>query len=439
MTVEAVALAAFGVLLFALVGDRLARSPLSPPMVFILFGAAIGPLVLGVVQIDAAGGAVRLVAELTLILVLFSDASRIRLAEIDRYHSLPLRTLGIGMPLTIAAGTLVGVLLFPNVTVFEAALLAAVLAPTDAALSQPVMTDASVPPRVQQATNVESGLNDGLALPAVLFFIACVGAEGNILDGDGRGVGGWMVFAAAQIGFGAVIGGATGCGAALAMRQLASRGAEAEPYEGIGVLATAILAYGAADMVGGNGFISAFVAGLAFGNTLGRPARFLYGFMETEGRLLMLLTFLVLGVALLPDAVARFDPAMLVYGLLSLTVIRMVPVAIALIGTDVRWPTRLFIGWFGPRGIASILFALLIVEREDISRGSTIMAVTVITVVLSAFLHGITAPVLSARYGAWARRMGDAKEGKPLPEFRKPQGLRRRRRPAASDDGIGGP
>ncbi|MGX1308572.1 NhaP-type Na+/H+ or K+/H+ antiporter [Amorphus suaedae] len=439
MSIEAVTLAAFGVLLFALVGDRLGRSPLSPPMVFILFGAAIGPLLLGVVEIDPDSGSVRLVAELTLILVLFSDASRIRITEFDRYHALPVRTLGIGMPLTIAAGTLVGVLLFPDLTVFEAALLAAVLAPTDAALSQPVMTDASVPPRVQQATNVESGLNDGLALPAVLFFIACVGAEGNILNGDGRGVGGWMMFAAGQIGFGAVIGGAAGCGAAMAMRQLTARGIEAEPYEGIGVLATAILAYGAADMIGGNGFISAFVAGLAFGNTLGRPAKFLYGFMETEGRLLMLLTFLVLGVVLLPDAVARFHPSMLVYGLLSLTAIRMVPVAIALIGTDVRWPTRLFIGWFGPRGIASILFALLIVEREDITRGSTIMAVTVVTVVLSAFLHGISAPVLSARYGAWARRMGDAAEREPVAEFRKPQRLRRRRLRAGRDDGNGRP
>ncbi|MGX1099766.1 cation:proton antiporter [Amorphus sp. MBR-141] len=438
MTVEAVALAAFGMLLFALVGDRLARSPLSPPMVFILFGAAIGPLFLGVVEIDAAAGAVRLVAELTLILVLFSDASRIRITEFDRYHSLPLRTLGIGMPLTIAAGTLVGVLLFPDVTVFEAALLAAVLAPTDAALSQPVMTDASVPPRVQQATNVESGLNDGLALPAVLFFIACVGAEGNILDGS-RGVGGWMAFAAAQIGFGAAVGGAVGCGAALAMRQLAARGAAAEPYEGIGVLAAAILAYGAADMIGGNGFISAFVAGLCFGNTLGRPAKFLFGFMETEGRLLMLLTFLVLGVALLPDAVARFDPAMLVYAVLSLTAIRMVPVAIALIGTDVRWPTRLFIGWFGPRGIASILFALLIVEREDITRGATIMAVTVVTVVLSAFLHGISAPLLSARYGGWARRMGDAAEEAAPGALPTPQRPHRGRPGAGPDGGNGTP
>ena len=151
----------------------------------------------------------------------------------------------------------------------------------------------------------------------------------------------------------------------------------------------------------------------------------------------MLLTFLVLGVALLPDAVARFDPAMLVYAVLSLTAIRMVPVAIALIGTDVRWPTRLFIGWFGPRGIASILFALLIVEREDITRGATIMTVTVVTVVLSAFLHGISAPLLSARYGGWARRMGDAaEEAAPgaLPTPQRPD----RGRPGAGPDGGNG-
>ncbi|MEW5421204.1 cation:proton antiporter [Amorphus sp. 3PC139-8] len=424
MTVEAVALAAFGVLLFAIVGDRLARSPLSSPMLFILFGAVIGPLVLGAAEIDAANGAVRLVAELTLILVLFSDASRIRLLELLRFHDLPLRTLAIGMPLTIAAGTLAAIWLFPSVTLFEAALLAAVLAPTDAALSQPVMTDESVPSRVQQAINVESGLNDGLALPAVLFFIACVGAQGDIMNAPDISVSGWMLFAAGQIGFGGVVGVGVGCGAALAMRRLASRGKAAESYDGIGALATAILAYGLSDVVGGNGFIAAFVAGLAFGNTLGRPARFLYEFMETEGRILMLLTFMVVGVALLPHAIERFHPLMLVYALASLTVIRMVPIALSLIGTDVRWPTRLFLGWFGPRGIASILFALLIVEREDIQHGGLIMAATVVTVVASAFLHGVSAPGLAARYGAWAARIGDAAETKPVPEMRMRHGRR---------------
>jgi len=422
LNIESVTLAALAVLLFAGVGDRLARSPLSPPMLFILFGAAIGPLLLNVAEIDAEADSVRVVAELTLILVLFTDASRIRLGEVGRYHNLPLRSLAIGMPLTILAGTLAAVWLFPNITVFEAALLAAVLAPTDAALGQPVMTDRSVPPRIQQSINVESGLNDGLALPAVLFFIACVGAEGEILGQEGRGVGAWMVFAAAQVGFGTLVGILAGGGAAHALRRLAGRGEEAEPYEGLGALATAILAYGVAHLIGGNGFIAAFVAGLTFGNTLGRPARFLYAFMETEGHLLVLLTFMVVGVALLPDAIALFNPWMLVYAVLSLTVIRMVPVLIALLGTDVRWPTRLFLGWFGPRGIASILFALLIVEREDIEHGSVLMAATVVTVVLSAFLHGVSAPGLASRYGAWARRIGDAAETVPVPEMRIRQG-----------------
>lgn len=418
MTIEAVTLAAFGALLFALAGDRLARSPISPPMLFLAFGALIGPLVLDIADIHPTGGAVRIVAELTLVLVLFSDASRIRLGEVSRYHNLPLRTLAFGMPLTIAAGTVAAVGLFPSVTWFEAALLAAVLAPTDAALSQPVMTDESVPPRIQQAINVESGLNDGLALPAVLFFLACVGAEGDIVSATGRSFGGWMLFVATQIGFGAAAGIVAGVGAGLAMRQLAARGKEAEPYEGMGAIAIAILAYGVADLIGGNGFIAAFAAGLSFGNTMSRPARFLYEFMETEGRLLMLLTFMVVGVSLLPHAIEHFHPLMLVYAVLSLTVIRMVPVWLSLIGTDVRLPTKLFLGWFGPRGIASILFALLIVEREDVAHGELIMAATVVTVALSTVLHGVSAPVLARRYGAWTRRIGDAAEMRPVPEMR---------------------
>lgn len=427
MNVEAVTIAALGVLLFTLVGDRLSRSPLSPPLLFILFGALIGPLALDIAGVNATAGAVRTVAEVTLILVLFSDASRIRLGEITRYHGLPLRTLAIGMPLTIAAGTLAAVLLFPDMTVFEAALLAAVLAPTDAALSQPVMTNEAVPSRIQQSINVESGLNDGLALPAVLFFLAWVGVEGEISGVDGQGVGSWMMFVVQQVGFGVAVGAAVGLGSGFAMRALAGRGEEAQPYEGMGAIATAIVAYGGAHLIHGNGFIAAFVAGLAFGNTMSRPARFLYEFMETEGRLLMLLTFMVVGIALLPPSVALFDPAMLLYAVLSLTAVRMIPVLISLIGTDIRLPSKLFLGWFGPRGIASILFALLIVEREDVDAGPLIMAATVVTVVLSALLHGVSAPGLARRYGAWAARNGDAAETRPVPEMRTRHGHRKRR------------
>jgi len=197
----------------------------------------------------------------------------------------------------------------------------------------------------------------------------------------------------------------------------AERGWASTAYQGIGILSMAVLTYLVAELLGGNGFIAAFIGGMVFGNCLRHPCTFLFEFMETEGQLLMLITFLVFGAALLPEAIEHFRPEFAVYALLSLTVIRMVPVAISLIGARVRLPTQLFLGWFGPRGLASILFVLLVMEEADVPNHEMLLSITMITVALSTLLHGVTAAPFAKLYGAMTQRMGECAENQPVPEL----------------------
>jgi NhaP-type Na+/H+ or K+/H+ antiporter len=407
------AVVCLGVLAFGLVSRRLEGTFVTAPLVFVLFGLAIGPGGFGLAEIDLDHGVIHLIAELTLILVLFSDAARIDLGLLRRDHNLPQRMLLIGLPLVVLAGAGAAVLLFPGFSLWEAALLAAVLAPTDAALGQAVVSDRAVPVRIRQALNVESGLNDGIALPAVLLFAALAGAAGS----DSSSTGGWITFGLLQVTLGPLVGALLGYLGARLIDGAAAGGWMTGAFEGMAVLALALLAYAAAEQVGGNGFIAAFTAGLVFGNAVRHRCEFLFEFMETEGQLLVLLTFLVFGAAMLPEGLHFLDWRVLVFAGLSLTAIRMVPVALSLIGTGVRWPTMAFLGWFGPRGLASILFALLIVEQAAIPHGEEILVAAVLTVALSALLHGVTAAPLARAYGRLATRMGDCEEKKPVSEL----------------------
>ncbi len=181
--------------------------------------------------------------------------------------------------------------------------------------------------------------------------------------------------------------------------------------------------YVAAELVGGNGFIAAFVGGMVFGNSIRHPCTFLFEFMESEGQLLMLITFLVFGAALLPEGIAHLNATNFLYAVLSLTVIRMIPIAISLIGSGVRLPTQLFLGWFGPRGLASILFVLLILEESDVPHRDQLLSITVITVALSALLHGVSAAPLARIFGRLVDRMGVCEESKMVAEMPLREGL----------------
>jgi NhaP-type Na+/H+ or K+/H+ antiporter len=401
-----------GLLLFALISGRLQGTMITAPLVFVVFGLIVGAGGLDVANLDVGHSTIHVVAELTLILVLFTDAARIDLNQVRRDHNLPLRMLTIGLPLTIAAGMLLAVLMFPSFSFWEAALLAALLAPTDAALGQSVVSAKAVPVRIRQAINVESGLNDGIALPAVLLFAALAGAEHDAAEASE-----WIRFGLLQVTLGPLAGVIIGYIGARLLDTAAERGWANTSFQGIGILSLAILTYVAAELVGGNGFIAAFIGGMVFGNTIRHPCTFLFEFMETEGQLLMLITFLIFGAVLLPEAIAHFEPVFLLYALASLTVIRIVPILISLIGAGLRLPTQLFLGWFGPRGLASILFVLLILEESEVEHRDELLSITVVTVALSVLLHGITAAPFARVYGQMAARMGECEENQPVPEL----------------------
>jgi NhaP-type Na+/H+ or K+/H+ antiporter len=412
MDLLSLAVIAGGLLLYSLISGRLQGTIITAPLVFIIFGFAVGVGGFDVVKIDLEHSAIHFIAELTLILVLFTDAARIDLMRLRRDHNLPVRMLAIGLPLAMVAGTLIAVQLFPEFTLWEAALLAALLAPTDAALGQSVVSAKVVPVRIRQSINVESGLNDGIALPAVLLFAALASAQS-----DAAGAGEWIRFGLLQVTLGPLIGVIVGWIGARLLDSAVERGWTSSSFQGIGILSLAIFTYVAAELIGGNGFIAAFIGGMVFGNSIRHPCMFLFEFMETEGQLLMLITFLVFGAALLPEALEHLNATVFLYAVLSLTVIRMVPIGLSLVGTGLRLPTRLFLGWFGPRGLASILFVLLILEESVVTHHDELLTVTIVTVALSALLHGVTAAPISNLYGRHAARMGECEESKPVAEL----------------------
>ncbi len=394
------ALIALSILAFALVSGRVDRLAITPPMVFALFGFAAGAHGLGLITLSVDHGAIHLLAEITLIIVLFTDAARIDFRKLAADHTIPLRMLAVGMPLTILLGLLLAVLVFPGFTIWEAALLAAILTPTDAALGQSVVTSPAVPKRIRQSLNVESGLNDGIALPVIVLFL-CFAVMGQH---DGPDVP-FVVFGLMQIILGPLAGALVGFVGGRILERAVDRAFMTEAFQGVSALALALLAYGASEMIGGNGFIAAFVAGLTLGNTTKKCSRFVLEFAEAEGQLLTLFVFMIFGAVLVPDMVGGLTWSMLLYAVLALTVMRMVPVALSLIGASLRPPTVLFLGWFGPRGLASILFALLVLDEgmgQDgmgVGAADDITMVTILTVGLSILAHGLTAAPLSALYG----------------------------------------
>ena len=418
MDLVSIALVSGALLAFALVSGRLQGTIVTPPLVFIVFGYLLGQGVLGIANVDPGHGAIHVIAELTLILVLFSDAARINLAQLRRDHNLPLRMLLIGLPLTMAGGAWLALMLFPQLDFWEAVLLAALLAPTDAALGQSVVSAKAVPVRIRQAINVESGLNDGIALPAVLLFAALASAQQESAQASE-----WLSFALFQLTLGPLAGALVGFVGARLLDSAAHRGWAGAAFQGIGILSLAIFAFAAAELIGGNGFIAAFIGGMVLGATVRHPCTFLFEFMEAEGQLLMLITFLVFGAALLPEGLEHVSVATIAYAVLSLTVVRMLPVAISLIGTGLRLRSVMFLGWFGPRGLASILFVLLILEKVELVHRTELLSITVITVGLSALLHGLSAAPLAKLYGRHAARMGECQENMPVSEMPLREGL----------------
>jgi NhaP-type Na+/H+ or K+/H+ antiporter len=385
------------VLGFAAVSRRLDGTPITGPMVFTAAGLLAGASVLSLVDPEPAHHAVKLLAEATLALVLFGDASRIDLRALRDEFLVPARLLGIGLPLTIGLGFGAALLVFGSIGWPEALVLGVVLAPTDAALGQAVVTLPALPSRVRQGLNVESGLNDGLCVPLFYVALAVASTEAG-LTGESHAI----TLLVEQIGYGVLIGAGAGALSAAVVVLAAPRGLVDRSWLQIVQVAGAALAYTAAAAVGGSGFIAAFVGGGVFGG-LHRRVGGEVGYMIDElGGLFGAATFVVFGAVLLEPALSSVTWEIAAYAVLSLTIVRMAPVAIAMIGTHARLPTLGFLGWFGPRGLASIVFALLILETESHLPNEHLILTTVyLTVGLSVIAHGMSAAPLARRYAGW--------------------------------------
>jgi len=395
LTVLAVVVFAFGLL-----SRRLEGTVLTAPIVFVVAGFVLGPAGLGLLEFELDDHTVLLVSEIALAIVLFTDAAGINLSVLRRNERLPLRLLGVGMPLTIAFGTALAALLLTDLTFWEAAIVGTVLAPTDAALGQAVVSNPRVPVRIRQALNVEAGLNDGLSVPFLALFLTLAEAEEEHLSAYI-----WIRFALEQVGFGILVGVGVGLVGGWLVRWASQRGWMTDSFQRLALLTLAIIAWALADQIGGNGFIAAFVGGLVVGPTVERVGERVIRFTEAEGQLLNLSVFFIFGVLVL-GAVQPLSWEVALYAFLSLTLIRMLPVALSLYGTYLRGVSVVFAGWFGPRGLASIVLGLIVVEEAPLLPGrDEIEAVVALTVLLSVLLHGITAAPLSAVYARRVRGM----------------------------------
>jgi NhaP-type Na+/H+ or K+/H+ antiporter len=390
------ALPAIAVMLIAYgaVSGRLRSTPVTQSMVFVTLGLLAVNQVHDLADADSTPF-VRHLAEATLALVLFTDAVRVNRGRLRHESALPTRLLGVGLPLTIVAGTLAGLVLLPQLNLWTAAALATMLAPTDAALGLPVVTNPRLPSRIRQGLNVESGLNDGVCVPLLLIFLTIAQAEEGV-DHIGP-----VRVVTEQIGFGAAGGVVAGVLGAWVLRTFGGRGWMEETWRQIDAVATPLLAYTLAAALGGSGFIAAFVAGIGFRMVAADHAKEVTFLAEQSGELLNAVTFLLFGAVLLGPALGELDWRIALYAVASLTAVRMLPVALAMVGAGMRRITVGFLGWFGPRGLASIVFVLVLLEETDLPERSLMLTVVTWTVALSVYAHGLTAGPGATRYANW--------------------------------------
>ncbi len=382
---------------YSLLSKWVDRTVLTLPMIFMVIGYLLtGPLHANS-DPELIHEGKRLLAEITLVLILFTDASHVRFHQLRKSWRIPARMLLIGMPLSIALGTLVAYLINPASGLAMALLTAAVLTPTDAALGQTVCSSPDVPPHLSQTVNVESGLNDGLVLPFVLLG-AILASTGMGTSHEGTDTLGMSVFL--QLTLGPLAGIVVGWCLAKAMDLAQDYNSMAEPAAGVVFISAAFAAFVLAEYFGGNGFIAAFVAGMVFGNSYRHDIHFISDFMEGAGQLFTMSSFFVFGAFLLPEGLLHLSWRPVVLGLAFLTVVRMLPIYLSLRGTGLAPREKIFLGWFGPRGLASILFTLIMMDEFDIPHEEELLACVSMTVMFSIVLHGLSAMPLVRLMGS---------------------------------------
>jgi len=398
LNITAVAVVSACVIVWGLVSARLERWDVSAPMAFVVLGVVVTHGPTAIVDFNLHSSTIRSLAEVTLALLLFADASRVNVRALRADAALPARLLGIGLPLTIGAGAAAAALLFGDHDLWVAAAIGAIVAPTDAALGASIMTDERVPSGVRRLINVESGLNDGIATPFVNLFIA-----GAVTTEAVSGT--HLSKAVVELVGGAGLGIAVGVTGAVLLALARRHGWSSASVRPLAILALALFAYSSSVAAGTNGFIAAFVAGLAFGTVDHHNDAAALHFTEETGTLLSLLVWFIFGAVMLVPGIQAAGWRDAVFALLALTVLRMAPVALALAGTGLDRVTTAFVGWFGPRGLASVVFGLIAVDSLAPPQAKVVLAAVTLTVALSVLLHGVSASPLAARYGRYAARL----------------------------------
>ena len=369
---------------YSLVSRKLEGTVLTGPIVFTAAGVLTPLFLPGISNQEANQKALLFIAEMGLVLLLFTDASRIRLKELLSIRRLPTRLLSVGMLLTIFLGAVAALIVFPQLSIWEAGILSAILAPTDAGLGQVIVSSPRVPMHIRNALNVEAGLNDGMSVPFLMFFMAMAqaGTTGSYI---------LTRFLMEQLGFGVAIGLAIGLAGGWLLGKAHKNGWMSESFEQLGLVTLPILSMISSEPSGASMFIVSFVAGMATQVGFKEAGERSIEFTEGWGQLFNYFVFFLLGV-MVPLAWDKFGTAFFVYAALSLTAVRMLPVVTALIGTRLSSATVLFMGWFGPRGLASIVLGLVYIEQETHLPGEpTIRIAVMLTVLCSIFAHGLSA------------------------------------------------
>ncbi len=400
------AILAIFLLAYSAIAGRIERSWISGPIVFTAAGLILGPGGLGVLRLNVSAEDLRLLAEATLAMVLFTDAAHANLAVVRSNVHLPERLLLIGLPMTVVLGLGVAWVIFPELELLELALLASMLAPTDAALGKPVVANPALPAAIRESLNVESGLNDGICVPLLVILLSL--AVGTQIEHAGSSH--MAIVLAEAIGIGLAAGIVVTLGAEWLRRGAAARGWIGEPWNEVWTPALAAACFTVAQTLGGSGFIACFVGGLVMGVSSRHRTHVPLRGAEATGEALALLTWLLFGSII--TAVLRYaTPAVVLYAVLSLTFIRMLPVFLCLLGTRLGLTQSLFIGWFGPRGLASIVFAVMVYDA-DLPGNRILMATVACTVLLSVAAHGISAYPLA---GVLATRLARTADRPPPP------------------------
>ncbi|KXF55422.1 hypothetical protein AXA44_37845 [Rhodococcus sp. SC4] len=377
------------VLCFSVVSGRLRRGYLSPAAVFVVVGVVLGADGLGLVEVQADREGFRTVAELALTLILFTQASRLDLRTMLRQGAMARRLLGIGMPLTVVLGTVVALLLLPALPSWEAVCLAVIVAPAEAALVEALLVDPRIPRRIREGLSVESGLYDGFAVAALLTVLAIASQEAEPAPGE------WAWFAFRTVHVSLAVGIVIGLVGGKAIAVARAHGWTTDSWAQLATLALAVLCFGAGEQFHGSGFATAFAGGLAYaaikpGRGQDRAPTQVAG---AASELLELVTFALFGAVVVVPAFRDADWRVLAFAIAAVTLVRLVSVLVAFTRSDVPAASVVFMGWFGPRGITTLVLGLIVLEEGVMQEPLLLTQAAVVTVVLSIVLHSVTAPI----------------------------------------------